>query len=59
MVEPVAFLMPRNYRGPWSECVCMCVCVYVMPHGPVSIPGQAEDGCDSQMNAGVWVSAAL
>lgn len=30
-----------------------------MPHGPLSITGQAEDGCDSQMDAGVWVSAAL
>lgn len=38
-------------------CVCMCVCT--LPHGPLSITGQAEDGCDSQMDAGFWVSAAL
>lgn len=32
----------------------MCVHVCVM-----SITGQAEDGCDPQRDAGVWVSAAL
>lgn len=35
------------------------VCVCAMPHGPLSVMGQAEDGCDSQVGAGVWVSAAL
>lgn len=37
----------------------MSVCVCRMPRGPLSITGQAEDGCDSQVEAGVWVSAAL
>lgn len=42
-----------------SECMFVFVCVCKVPHGPLSIRGQAEDGCDSQMDAGVWVSAAL
>lgn len=63
-MEPVAFLIPRITGDLGVSvcvplCVCASVCVCRMPHGPVSIVGQAEDGRDSQMNAGVWVSAAL
>lgn len=58
MVEPVAFLVPR-ITGDLGVSEFVFVSMCTMPHGPLSIPGQAEDGCDSQMDAGVWVSAAL
>lgn len=60
MVEPVAFLVPRITGDLGvSECTFVFVFVCAMPCGHLSITGQAEDGCDSQMDAGVWVSAAL
>lgn len=46
-------------REGGRECTFVFVCVCTMPHGPWSITGQAEDGCDSQMDAGVCISAAL
>lgn len=58
MVEPVAFLVPR-ITGNLGVSECTFVFVCAMPCGHLSITGQAEDGCDSQMDAGVWVSAAL
>lgn len=57
-MKPVAFLIPRitgDFGVSESVCVHMCVsaCVCAMLQGLLHIMGQAEDGCDSEMDESV------